>query len=116
MLFSATCSYDAHGMGRTVNRIDTQAVGVGKCGFFTRYGTHPHPLFDLETAGFDDSLFQMPAFKCGMLAINIGIINLAAADDTQAACEQLRRQVIGFEQVVSDGWIGLLHGFRRPLD
>ena len=32
----------AHGFGRAVDRIDTQAVGVGKSGFITRNSTHAH--------------------------------------------------------------------------
>lgn len=56
-----------------------------------RHCTHAHALIDLEAARFHHALFEMPALKSSALAINIGIIHLAAANQAQALRQHLGR-------------------------
>ena len=51
----------------------------------------------------------MPALKSSALAINIGIIHLAAANQAQALRQHLGRQTIGGEQIVLHGLINIRH-------
>ena len=101
----------ANCFGRAVDRIDTQAVGVGKSGFIARDGTHAHALIDLKAARFDDALFQMPAFIGSALTIDVGIIDMVGADNTQALGEQIGGKMVGFEQISLYRGVGLLHNF-----
>ena len=100
----------AHGFGRAVDRIDTQAVGVGKSSLIARNGTHAHTLINLEAARFDNAFFQMPTFIGGALTINVGIIDMVGADNAQALGEQIGRKMVGFEQISLYSIIGLMHG------
>ena len=109
--FAASRTNHAHGFGRAVDRIDTQAVGVGKSSFIARNGTHAHTLIDLEAARFDDAFFQMPAFIGSALTIDVGIIDMVGADNAQALGEQIGGKVVGFEQISLYGGVGLLHNF-----
>ena len=101
--FAACRTDNADGLGGTVDRIDTQTVRIGKSGFFARNSPHAHTLIDLETARFDNTLFQVPAFKSSALAVDVGVIDVMRADDAQAFGEQLRGKVIGFEQIALYG-------------
>ena len=101
----------AHCFSRAVDRINTQAVGVGKSGFITRYGTHAHALIDLEAARFDDAFFQMPTFMGSALTIDVGIIDMVGADNAQALGEQIGGKMVGFEQISLYRGVGLLHNF-----
>ena len=101
----------ANCFGRAVDRIDTQAVGVGKSGFIARNGTHAHALIDLEATRFDDAFFQMPTFIGSALTIDVGIIDIVGADNAQALGEQIGGKMVGFEQISLYGGVGLLHNF-----
>ena len=108
--FAAGRTNHANCFSRAVDRIDTQAVGVGKSGFIARNGTHAHALINLEAARFDNAFFQMPTFIGSALTIDVGIIDMVGADNAQALGEQIGRKMVGFEQISLYGIIGLMHG------
>jgi hypothetical protein len=73
----------AHRHGRVHQRSFRNVVRIGKGGFLARHGPHTHTLVDAEAAGFDDALFQTPAFGAGVLEIQIGIIDRVGFDGVQ---------------------------------
>ena len=53
----------------------------------------------------------MPTFIGSTLAIDVGIIDMVGADNTQALGEQIGGKVVGFEQISLYRGVGLLHNF-----
>ena len=90
----------AHGFGGAADGIGGKAVGIGKCGFFARHGAHAHALIDLEAARFDHAFFQMPAFKGGALAIDVGIVHMVSADKRERAGKFGIGKVVWGEQML----------------
>ena len=54
----------------------------------------------------------MPAFKGGALAVNIGVVHMACADERERLGKVFGGELVGVKQVLGDGLGDGLHGFQ----
>ena len=88
----------AYGQGRVHQGGQGNIVGISKGGFLARHSAHTHALVDAETAGFDNALFQAPAFRAGVLKVQIRIVNLVRFDGRQGLRQMRFVQTKRFKQ------------------
>ena len=65
-----------HRRCRLLQALWHDGIGIGKRGFVAHDGADAEAFINVKAAAFHDAFFQLPTFKCRMLAINIGKINL----------------------------------------
>ncbi len=78
-------------------------VGIGEGGLLAAHRPHPHTLVDVEGAGFDDPLFEAPAFGTTVLEVQICVVDPVREDVAEGALEVGRVERVGDEQPVRRG-------------
>ena len=78
--------------------IETDIVGIGKCGFLTRDRAHADALVNIEAARFDLAFFQAPAFGTRILEIQIGIIDVMREQTSKHRSEHVGVQSVWRQQ------------------
>ena len=82
-----------------INRLVLQQTG--KSGFFAAHGTDTDTLIDVEGGGFDLAFFQTPAFRAGVLEVDVGKIKFVCHQSPENVIELMDIKLIGDKQCVA---------------
>ena len=77
----------ARRLGRVLQRVEADLVGVGEGGLLARDRAHADALLDVEAAGLDDALLQAPALVARVLEVEVGVVDLARGERAEHALE-----------------------------
>jgi hypothetical protein len=85
-------------VGRTLQRLQADVVGVGEGGLLAADGAHADALLDVEAARLDDAFFQAPGLGTRVLEIQVGVIDVVPEQLAEDALELVRRQSVRAQQ------------------